>query len=74
MSERVILEAACERTSRLFIIEDVKAGKPTLYLLDCDFSMGSKQFIELPRCYRTERGAKSAAARLVQEKLKWVAP
>ena len=74
MTEYMILEAVCERSSRLVIIKDVEIGKPDLYILDCDFSMGHKQFIELPRIYRTERGARSAAARLVSEKLEWKTP
>lgn len=74
MSEHVILEAPVGRQSTLYISECAEQGKSTLYCLDCGFDMNGKQFIELPRFYRTERGAKSAAARLVQEKIKWVKP
>jgi hypothetical protein len=73
MSERVILEATTGR-SRLYIAECVEPGKATLYCLDCDFDTFGKQFIELPRFFRTVRGAKNSAAHLVVEKLKWVAP
>lgn len=71
MRARVILEASTQRNYRLFIAEDYEPGKPTLFLLDCDFDMIGKQYLELPRYYRTERGARCAAARITCEKLKW---
>lgn len=36
--------------------------------------MGGRDFDELPRYYRTERGARQAAARLTGDKLVWKAP
>jgi hypothetical protein len=45
--------------------------------LDCPYSpykAGGKEFIELPRRYRTERGAKQAAALLAGERLAWAPP
>ena len=47
----------------------------SIYMLDCGFDRtGFKVFGELPRIYRTERGARQAAALLTGEKLKWSAP
>lgn len=43
-----------------------------IFMLDCGFDRhGFKAFGELPRVYRTERGARQAAALLTGEKLKW---
>jgi hypothetical protein len=74
MSEVVILEANVERNKRLYISECAEPGKLTLFCLDCDFDTFGKQFIELPRFYKTVRGSKSAAARLVEEKIIWSKP
>lgn len=42
------------------------------FTLDCGWQRnGTKQFIELPRMYRTERGARQAAALLAGERLEW---
>lgn len=45
------------------------------FTLDCRWTrQGSKQFIELPRMYRTARGARQAAALLAGESLDWKDP
>jgi len=42
------------------------------YYLDCSSDYkGSKHYLELPRGYKTLRGAKQAAALLIGEKLQW---
>ena len=74
MSNRKILEAVTDRGKRLYIEEDKRDGELTLYCLDCDFDTFGKVFDELPRFYRTVRGAKTAAAHLVTDKLKWATP
>lgn len=74
MSERVILQATTERNQRLYVAESGEPEAHILYCLDCDMDAFGKQFTELPRFYRSERGARVAAARLVDEKLVWVKP
>lgn len=45
------------------------------FTLDCGWQgNGFKQFIELPRVYKTARGARQAAALLAGEPLAWEAP
>ncbi|SIQ98993.1 hypothetical protein [Aquipseudomonas alcaligenes] len=39
--------------------------------LDCEWHSRGKRFIELPRFYRTERGAKQGAALITGERLTW---
>ncbi len=41
------------------------------YRLDCDWSERGKPIIELPRFYRSERGAKQGAALITGERLTW---
>jgi hypothetical protein len=74
MSEREILRAITNRNQTLYVSESGEPGSRVLYCLDCDMDSFGKQFIELPRFYGTERGARAAAARLVDEKLVWVKP
>lgn len=69
----ITLQTKTARGKALWIERDVGPGYEC-FMLDCGFSRGAKDFIELPRLYRTERGAKSAAARMVAEKLKWSTP
>lgn len=46
-----------------------------LYRLDCAWKgRGGKHIDELPRFYRTARGARHAAALLTRERLTWVSP
>lgn len=72
--ETVVLETKDSRGKELWISRD-EYGLPVLFCLDCNFhSMGGRDFDELPRCYRTERGARQAAARLTGDKLIWKAP
>lgn len=48
---------------------------PDLHYLDCDRDRtGSKVYYELPRAYKTLRGAKQAASLLTGDKLTWSAP
>lgn len=72
--ERVILEGKTARNETLWIAECSEPGHTTLYLLDCEFDNRGKQFLELPRFYRTERGAKNAGTRIAGEKMKWSKP
>jgi hypothetical protein len=45
------------------------------FTLECGWRRnGTRQFIELPRTYRTERGARQAAALLAGESLEWKEP
>lgn len=45
------------------------------FTLDCGWRRnGTKQFMELPRLYRTERGARQAAALIAGERLEWREP
>lgn len=69
--ETVVLETKDARGKDLWIAmkED---GHPVLFCLGCNFhSQGGRDYDELPRYYRTERGARMAAARLTGEKLVW---
>lgn len=69
-----ILETRCANGTLLWIDKDPDP-RYSIYMLDCGFSRsGFKGFNELPRIYRTERGARQAAALLTEEKLKWSAP
>lgn len=46
-----------------------------MFYLDCGFdSSGSKAYYELPRGYKTERGARQGAALLTGENLNWSKP
>lgn len=55
------------------IVFDPSSRSP--FTLDCGWTrQGSKQFIELPRMYRTARGARQAAALLAGESLDWKEP
>ena len=45
-----------------------------LWRLDCAHGYRGRQFDELPRFYRTARGAKQAAALLTGERLTWALP
>ena len=68
-----LLETTTADGRALFIALDDRAGR-TLYCLDGGVTREQKDFDELPRFYRTPRGAKLAAAHLVDEKLIWVTP
>ena len=72
--EHVTLEAKTTRNQTLWIAECVEMGRATMFLLDCDSDGFGKHFLELPRIYRTERGAKNAGTRIAMEKLKWSKP
>lgn len=70
--EKQLLEAKLKSGASLYISLDT-SGEPALFFLDCGFSRsGFKVFDELPRVYRTERGARQAGALLACEKLVWV--
>lgn len=72
-AETVVLETQDARGKPLWISRD--NGTPVLFCLDCDFhSLGGRDYDELPRFYRTERGARQAAALLTGDKLVWKAP
>lgn len=46
-----------------------------VFMLDSSFNrMGFKTYDMLPRAYKTERGARQAAALVTEEKLKWTKP
>lgn len=66
------LETTTSEGLALWIERD--SDRHGLFCLDCPYSpykAGGKEFIELPRRYRTERGAKQAAALLTGERLTW---
>lgn len=67
------MQAVTASNKRLYIEEYMRDGELTLYCLDCDLDTFGKVFDELPRFFRTVRGAKTAAAHLVTDKLKWMA-
>lgn len=73
MRRPVVASTTTDRGYEL-VIEEYADQSTTLYCLDCGSGSYGKAFDELPRFYRTERGCKNAAARLVIEKLKWVKP
>ncbi|MBJ2286652.1 MULTISPECIES: hypothetical protein [Pseudomonas] len=69
--ETVVLETKDTRGKELWINRDDN-GDPPLFCLECNFhSMGGRDYDELPRYYRTERGARMGAARITGEKLVW---
>lgn len=71
--DTVVLETKDARGKELWISCD--NGTPVLFCLDCNFhSMGGRDYGELPRFYRTERGARQAAALLTGDKLVWKTP
>lgn len=67
----VIRKAKTSEDVWLEIIFDPTSQLP--FMLDCSWSRtGTKRFIELPRMYRTERGARQAAALLSGQHLEWL--
>lgn len=64
------LEAKTEKGIALWIESDAQG----LHRLDCAWSARGKHFDELPRFYRTERGAKQGAALITGERLTWTMP
>lgn len=62
------LEAKTAKGVALWIEGDGRGS----YRLDCGWSERGKGIVELPRSYRTERGAKQGAALLAGERLTWV--
>lgn len=50
----------------------IERDSQDLQRLDCGWAARGKHFVELPRFYRTERGAKQAAALITGERLVWV--
>ncbi|EMO9521300.1 hypothetical protein ACR3H8_33440 [Pseudomonas aeruginosa] len=64
------LESKTAKGVALWIDQDAQG----LHRLDCAWSGRGKHFDELPRFYRTERGAKQGAALLTGERLTWVQP
>lgn len=68
-----VLETKDAKGCALWIEKDPDL-RYSIYMLDCGFDRaGFKAYGELPRIYRTERGARQAAALLTEEKLKWSA-
>lgn len=68
--ETLILESKDSKGVELWISE-----WDGVFMLDSEFNrQGFKTYDELPRAYRTERGARQAAALLTSEKLKWGKP
>ncbi|MCD4866974.1 hypothetical protein [Pseudomonas sp. PLB05] len=61
------LEAKTEKGIALWIKRDAQGH----HRLDCAWSGRGKHFDELPRFYRTERGAKQGAALITGERLTW---
>lgn len=71
---QTILETVAANGVSIWIDKDLDP-RYSIYMLDCGFDRaGFKAFGELPRIYRTERGARQAAALLTEEKLVWSAP
>lgn len=64
------LEAKTEKGIALWI----ERGTDGMHRLDCEWSERGKAMIELPRFYRTERGAKQGAALITGERLSWAMP
>jgi hypothetical protein len=66
-----ILEAKTVKGFGLWIDKDTDP-RFSIFMLDCESDRsGFKRFDGLPRIYRTERGARQAAALLTEEKLTW---
>jgi hypothetical protein len=68
------LEAKTSKGAALWIDRDDRSDGSELWRLDCGQGYRGKQFDELPRYYRTARGAKQGAALLTGERLTWVPP
>lgn len=67
----VVLQTKDSQGKELWISRD-QEGSSVLFCLDCNFhSLGGRDFDELPRYYRTVRGARMAAAKVTGEKLDW---
>ncbi|MDY1103253.1 hypothetical protein [Pseudomonas aeruginosa] len=67
----VVLQTKDSRGKELWISRD-QEGSSVLFCLDCNFhSLGGRDFDELPRYYRTARGARMGAAKVTGEKLDW---
>ena len=60
-------ESTTAKGVALWIEQDAQG----LHRLDCAWSGRGKHFDELPRFYRTARGAKQGAALLTGERLTW---
>src|SRR5690554_2673212 len=70
--EKTIYEYTSETGKRLYIVEKKSGAFP--FELTCGFNeRGTYQYPELPRSYKSLRGAKQAAARITGEELKWLA-
>jgi len=65
------LEAKTSKGTTLWIERDDRSDGTELWRLDCTQSYRGRHFDELPRFYRTPRGAKQGAALLTGERLAW---
>jgi hypothetical protein len=68
------LEATTSKGASLWIARDDRSDGSELWRLDCAYGYRGRQFEELPRFYRTARGAKQGAALLTGERLTWALP
>ncbi|MCF3157316.1 hypothetical protein N5C70_27715 [Pseudomonas juntendi] len=68
------LEATTSKGASLWIARDDRSDGGELWRLDCAHGYRGRQFDELPRFYRTARGAKQAAALMTGERLTWALP
>lgn len=67
-----VISEATETNGVKFTLEAESGG---MVRLDCSYDRkGMRHYIELPRVYKTPRGARQAAALLAGEKLNWHAP